>query len=140
MVQCLGLDYFDFCPNGEEPTRADLLRHSLRAQECPFIDLSSYAENLSSERRLSAGGMTYFHIIPCSQDLLPLRMKELEEITDQAGTVSFLGLSKPNATEQNKSLDLHETLESLGTFESFLNGFLGNLRLSSTASGFPRPG
>jgi hypothetical protein len=28
-----------------------------------------------------------------------LRMKELEEGPAQAGTVSFLGLSKPNATE-----------------------------------------
>jgi hypothetical protein len=36
-------------------------------------------------------------------------MKELEERTDQAGIVSFLGLSKPNATEQNESLDLLET-------------------------------
>jgi hypothetical protein len=36
-------------------------------------------------------------------------MKELEEGTDQAGTVSFLGLSKPNAMEQNKSLDSLET-------------------------------
>jgi hypothetical protein len=36
-------------------------------------------------------------------------MKELKERTDQAGTVSFLGLSKPNATQQNKSLDLLET-------------------------------
>jgi hypothetical protein len=57
-----------------------------------------------------------------------------------AGIVSFLGLSKPNAMEQNKSLDLLETWESLGTFESFLNNFLRNLRLSSMASGFPRPG
>ncbi len=36
-------------------------------------------------------------------------MKELEERTDQAGTVRFLDLSKPNTTEQNKSLDLLET-------------------------------
>jgi hypothetical protein len=67
-------------------------------------------------------------------------MKELEERTDQAGTVSFLGSSNPTATEQNKALDLLETGQSLGTFESFLNSFLGNLRLSSTTSGFPRPG
>jgi hypothetical protein len=50
--------------------------------------------------------------------------------------VSILGLSKPNATEQNKSLDSLETQESPGTFKSFLNGFLGNSRLSSTTSGF----
>ena len=67
-------------------------------------------------------------------------MKELKKRTDQAGIMSFLGLSKPNTMEQNKSLDSLETQESLGTFESFLNGFLGNSRLSSMASGFPRPG
>jgi hypothetical protein len=38
--------------------------------------------------------------------------------------VSFFGLSKPNASGANLSLlDLLETSESLGKFDSFLNGF-----------------